>query len=80
MWPFLITQKGPDGVSNHFVFFASRWDQESARIETRDGRSDTVTNVVISKLCFSQVSWYEKRVNYPCRLNSKKKEKDYAYL
>lgn len=60
-------------------FFPSRSAQETGRTETRVGRSDTVNNVEISKPCFFQVSRYERRVNYPCRLNSRgereKKEK-----
>lgn len=52
-------------------FFPSRSDQETGRTETRVGRSDTVNNVEISKPCFFQVSRYERRVNYPCRLNSR---------
>lgn len=46
-------------------------DQETGRTETRVGCSDTVNNVEISKPCFFQVSRYERRVNYPCRLNSR---------
>lgn len=58
------------------IFFPPSWsDRETGRSETRIGHSDTVNNVEISKQCFFQVSRYERRVNYPWRLNSRGERK-----